>query len=75
MRLIAKIVMKNTKKGHNKAWAGELYDNGLVITKWGPINGWEKNKQFKKAGESFLIEKMMEKEEKGYEVVLNERYE
>lgn len=41
-KLIAKVVMTNTKNGHNKTWCGELYDSGVVITKWGPIGGWGK---------------------------------
>lgn len=74
-KLISKIVMTNTKKGHNKVWCGELYDGGTVITRWGPIGGWEKSKKFRKAGEAFLIEKMMEKEKKNYDVVTTENYE
>jgi predicted DNA-binding WGR domain protein len=68
--------MTNTKKGHNKVWCAELYDDGLVITKWGPINGWEKNKKFKKGkhASDFLVKKMIEKEQKNYEVVLTENY-
>ena len=74
-KLVSKIVMTNTTKGHNKVCAGELYDDGLVITKWGPINGWEKQKKFPKKGQAFLIEKMMEKEKKDYQVILSETYE
>lgn len=74
-KLISKIVMTNTKKGHNKVWCGELYNDDMVITKWGPINGWEKSKKFPKKGQAFLIEKMMEKEKKDYEVILSENYE
>lgn len=69
--------MTNTKKGHNKVWCGELYDNGEVITKWGPIHGWEKSKKFKKGLNArwFLTQKMMEKEKKNYEVILTNDYE
>ena len=76
-KLIAKVVMTNTKESHNKVWCGELYDDGLVLTKWGPINGWEKSKPFKKGknAQAFLIEKMMEKEKKGYETILTENYQ
>lgn len=73
-KLVSKIVMTNTRKGHYKQWVGELYDDDMVITKWGPIGGWEKEKSFKNVGEAFLIEKMMEKEKKKYRVISNERY-
>jgi hypothetical protein len=76
-KLVSKIVMTNTKGGHNKIWCGELYDDGVVITKWGPIGGWEKSKSFRKgkSGEAFLLEKMLEKEKKEYETVSTERFE
>jgi hypothetical protein len=60
-KLIAKVKMENTKSGHNKQWTGELYDDDLVVTRWGPNNGWERSKPFKRAGEAFLIEKLWKK--------------
>jgi predicted DNA-binding WGR domain protein len=75
-KLVSKIVMTNTKDGHNKTWCGELYDNGVVITRWGPIGGWEKRKIFKKGKEAepFLIGKIIEKEKKDYETISAERF-
>ncbi len=75
-RLVSTIVMTNTTDGHNKVWTADLYDNGDVVTKWGPINGWEKSKTFKKRkqAEPFLIEKLREKEDKGYVVVRTQIY-
>lgn len=67
--------MTNTEDGHNKVWSGELYDTGLVITRWGPINGWEKSRKFPNKGKMFLVEKMMEKERKNYKPILNVSYE
>lgn len=76
-KLVAKIVMTNTKGGHNKTWCGELYDDGVVITKWGPIGGWEKKKIFRKGkgAEPFLMEKMLEKEKKDYDTISAERFD
>ncbi len=74
--LVYKIVMTNTKGRANKVWCGELFDNGDVVTKWGPINGWEKSKTFKqgKNARTFLTKKMMEKEKKNYQTILSETY-
>lgn len=76
-KLVSKIVMTNTKNGHNKIWCGELYDDGVVITKWGPIGGWEKSKTFRKGKEAdgFLLGKMLEKEKKNYETISVERFD
>lgn len=76
-KLIYKVVMTNTTKGHNKVWAGELYDNGVVITRWGPINGWERSTIYKKnkSAKEFLSGKMMEKENDDYVVVDTNTYE
>ena len=69
--------MTNTRRGHNKIWCGELYDDGLVITKWGPIGGWEKSKPFRKGkgAEAFLLEKILEKEKKKYKTISVERFD
>jgi hypothetical protein len=76
-KLISKIVMTNTNNEHNKTWCGELYDNGVVITKWGPIGGWEKKKIFRKGkgAEAFLLVKMLEKEKKNYNTISVERFD
>jgi predicted DNA-binding WGR domain protein len=77
MKLIAKIEMEHKSDNHNKKWSGELYDNGTIITRWGPIGGWEKSKIFKKGvrAETFFFKKIVEKEKKNYKTVDVKRFE
>lgn len=51
---------------HNKCWHGELYDDNLVVTRWGRVGYDLQSKEFLGAGESFLLKKEVEKIKKGY---------
>lgn len=53
-------------KNANKVWEGELYEDDLVITRWGRIGTKLDFKEFPRAGESFLNKKEREKLRRGY---------
>lgn len=69
VRVEKRIMTDCVEENHNKFWTGELYDNGMVITRWGRVGDSGQSKEFPGAGASFLEKKLREKEGKGYRVI------
>jgi poly [ADP-ribose] polymerase len=69
VRIEKRIMTDCVEENHNKFWTGELYDNGMVITRWGRVGDAGQFKEFPGAGSSFLEKKLREKEGKGYRVI------
>lgn len=64
--IIKRVRLVNTHDEHFKEWIAELFDNGDVVCKWGRIGNKLQSKTFKRAGRSFVNEKVDEKLNKGY---------
>jgi len=69
IRVEKRIMTDCVEENHNKFWTGELYNDGMVITRWGRVGDSGQSKEFPGAGVSFLEKKLREKEGKGYRVI------
>ena len=69
IRVEKRIMTDCVEENHNKFWTGELYSDGMVITRWGRVGDSGQSKEFPGAGVSFLEKKLREKEGKGYRVI------
>ena len=69
IRTEKRIMTDCVEENHNKFWTGELYNDGMVITRWGRVGDSGQSKEFPGAGVSFLEKKLREKEGKGYRVI------